>query len=90
MLVILEAFRFFSISFHSKLVVEHDSLNSIFWVSSPHKIPWRFHFYFNEIFSLTLSLEVSFKHMGHSTNGFADAFAKQGMGRSSNLRAIPL
>lgn len=34
------------------------------------------------LFSLASSLDVVFRHMGRSENGFADALAKQGMGRS--------
>lgn len=37
-----------------------------------------------------LSMEVSFKHVGRAGNGFADALANQGVGRSSNLTAIIL
>lgn len=61
-LVILEALRFLS-SFNGKLVVESNSLNAIYWVSSLSKIHWRFHFYFNETMSLASLLDVIFKHV---------------------------
>lgn len=70
-------------------MMESDSLNSISWVSSPSKIPWkfhfyfnnipwRFHFYFNKILSLSSLLDVAFKHVRCYTNGFVESLAKQG------------
>lgn len=72
------------------LLVDNDFLNVISWVSSPSKVPWRFHFCFNEILSLFVLMEVSFKHLGHSANGFADALAKQRVEKFSDLMAITI
>lgn len=77
-------------SFHANLVVESDSLNAIYWVSSCAKVPWRFQFYFNEIKSLSSSLQVKFQHMGRMTNSFWRLFDKQGADRSSGLLAFTM
>ena len=80
MFAILETVRsFVSSSFHSRLEVKNDSLNAISWVLSLALIPWRFRFYFNEIRALASSIQVRFRHVGRSANGFADSLAKQGV-----------
>ena len=90
-LAILEVVRIFaSSSFNSRLEVESDSLNAISWVSSSAVIPWRFQFYLNEIRALASSIQVKFRHVGRSANGFANLLAKQGVDRSSNSVAFIL
>lgn len=62
-----------SSSFHSKLVVESDSLNVISWVSSPAVHPCRFQFYLNEIRCLSSSIQVV---LGRPINGFVRIVSK--------------
>ena len=87
----LEAiWMFASSSLTSRLVVESDSLNAISWVLSSAARPWRFQFYLNEIRALSSLIQVSFQHVGRSTNGFVDSLAKQGVHVSSNLVAFTM
>ena len=90
-LAILEAIPIFSSSsFPSSLVAESDSHNAISWVSSSTMFPWRFQFYAIEIRDLSSMIQVVFKHVGRSANGFTDSLAKLGVDISSDLVAIAL
>lgn len=70
-LAILEALHLFRSNFHGNLVVEIDSTNAISWVSSSSLIPWRFHFFFNEIKALASFLQVVFRHVGRLVSALA-------------------
>lgn len=70
-LIILEALRHFRSNFHGNLVVESDSTNAISWVSSSSLIPWRFHFFLNEIKALALFLQDVFRHVGRLVGALA-------------------
>lgn len=84
----LEALWIFSYSFHSKLLVESDSLTAISWVSSCYahldvSILFYFYFYFNgfqfyfiEIKELSSFVFVDFHHVECAANGFAGSLAK--------------
>lgn len=79
----LEALRIHSHVFSNSSIVESDSSNSsivesdsfdsfnaLSWVTFK-RFPWKFHFYFNEIKSLSSSSRVSFQHVNRSTEGMA-------------------
>lgn len=78
-LAILEALRIFSRSFQRRLVVESDSLNAISWVGINISKPWKVQFTFNGIKDLASNIGATFHHVLRSTNGLADALAKQGL-----------
>lgn len=55
--------------------MENDSQNAISWVLSSSKNLCRFQFFFNEIRSLSLSIQVEFWPIGQMANGFLDVLA---------------
>lgn len=65
--------------------MESNSLNAISWVFNPAKMPWRSHFYFNEIKFIFSEFQVIFQHVEQSANSFVDSLAKLGADRSSDL-----
>lgn len=75
---ILEILRFFSRNFHGGLIVKSDSSNAIARVSNRKANPWKFQFYFNEIWTLSSIINVFFHHVLGLANSMADALAKQG------------
>lgn len=66
--VILQAFCMLS-SFQGMLIVESYSSDTVFWVSSSDKVPWRILVYFKEIRSLASSNQVVFQHIQFESNG---------------------
>lgn len=89
---ILEALQNFVTRFQGNLVVETDSTNAIPWVSSSADCValWRFHFYFNEIRLLSLSIEVEFNYVVRLANAMVDSLANQGIDRSSPMFVLSL
>lgn len=55
------------------LIVEDDSPNAIAWVSKQKVNPWKFQFFFNEIWVLSSSINVDFRHKVRLANSIADA-----------------
>lgn len=61
----------FFFSFQDLLIVECDLQNSISWMSLDEVGPWKFQFFFNEIKSLSSSIQVVPRRVSRSANGMA-------------------
>ena len=61
-LAILEVVRIFSFSSKEALIVESESSNATHWMSLTISIPWRFHYYINNI-KASSSSHVSFSYV---------------------------
>lgn len=67
----VKALSVFPSSFHSRLVVESYSMNTISWVSSSFPKPWKSQLLFNEIKLLSFQL-VEFFHLVRLANSMVD------------------
>lgn len=86
-LTILEALHSYSSNFLGELLVESDSHRpQRHLMGSSREGPWKFQFIFNDIKSLSSSIQLTFIHVSGSANIMADDLAKQGVGRIFLLR----
>lgn len=66
-------------------ILEYLYSNVIARVSLHKANPWKFHFYFNEIWELSSSINVGFRREVRSANCMVDALAKHGVESVSSL-----
>lgn len=87
-------FRAIQISMNSEAIKGHyltivsDSSNAVQWCNLNNGGPWNLNFLLNYIRNARKSgLSLSIVHKGRSTNGVADALAKQGLSRKDEFLA---